>query len=100
MLKLRGVPELEIKTPLVRLEHRVYAPWQAVVDGGKVTVLVDVEGAAGNTVFTDQIKATLIRHRELIEQLANAVYNPGDERVFVEADQLSREVENAVRSVP
>jgi hypothetical protein len=42
----------------------------------------------------------LIRHRQLIEQLANALYKPGDLRVFVDSDQLTREVENAVRNAP
>jgi hypothetical protein len=44
-------------------------------------------------VFTEQISAALIRHRQLIEQLANALYKPGDLRVFVDSDQLTREVE-------
>jgi hypothetical protein len=98
MLKLRDVPEFENDTPLVRMEHRVYAPWQAAVDGGRVTVLV--EGVAGKIVFIDQVKASLIRHRQLIEQLANAVFRPGDERVFIEAEQLTWQVENAVRVAP
>jgi hypothetical protein len=33
MLKLRGVPDFEKSNLLVRLEHRVYAPWQAVAEG-------------------------------------------------------------------
>jgi hypothetical protein len=102
MLKLRSVPDLEKNAVLVRLQHRVYAPWQATVAGQDrlVCVLIDVEGLAGRTVFTNQIKAALIRHRHLIEQLANSLYKPGDERVFIEADQLAREVENAVRNAP
>ena len=39
-------------------------------------------------------------HRQLIEQIANSLHKPGDERVFVEADQLAREVENAMRNAP
>ena len=87
---------------LVRLEHRAYAPWQAAAEGhdGPVNVLVDVEALAGKPVFTEQISAALIRHRQLIEQLANALYKPGDLRVFVDSDQLTREVENAVRNAP
>jgi hypothetical protein len=38
MLKLRGVPDLEESNLLVRLEHRVYAPWQAVAEGHKLVV--------------------------------------------------------------
>jgi hypothetical protein len=102
MLKLRGVPDLEESNLLVRLEHRVYAPWQAAAEGhdGPVNVLVDVEALAGKPMFTEQISAALIRHRQLIEQLANALYKPGDLRVFVDSDQLTREVENAVRNAP
>jgi len=53
MLKLRGVPDLEEGNMLVRLEHRVYAPWQAAAEGhdGPVNVLVDVEALAGKPVF-------------------------------------------------
>ena len=102
MLKLRGVPDLEESNLLVRLEHRVYAPWQAAAEGhdGPVNVLVDVEALAGKPVFTEQISAALIRYRQLIEQLANALYKPGDFGVFVDSDQLTREVENAVRNAP
>jgi hypothetical protein len=63
-------------------------------------VLVDVEASASKTVFTEQINAALSGHRQLIEQLANSLHKPGDERVFVEADQLAREVENAGRNAP
>ena len=38
--------------------------------------------------------------RQLIEQIANSLHKPGDEQVFVEADQLAREVENAMRNAP
>jgi hypothetical protein len=102
MLKLRDVPDLEKNTLLVRLEHRVYAPWQAEVEGHDrpVNVLIDVEALAGKPVFTAQVNAALVRHRQLIEQLANSLYKPGDERVFVESDHLAREVENAVRNAP
>jgi hypothetical protein len=50
------VRELENNTRLDRLEDRVSVPWQAIVDGDKVSVLVDVEGVAGKTVLIDQIK--------------------------------------------
>jgi hypothetical protein len=51
MLKLRGVPDLEESNLLVRLEHRVYAPWQAVAEehDRPVNVLVDVEALAAQT---------------------------------------------------
>ena len=90
------------RTSSGRLGHRVYAPWEAVVEGQDhpVDVLVDVEASASKTVFTEQINAALSGHRQLIEQLANSLHKPGDERVFVEADQLAREVENAVRNAP
>jgi hypothetical protein len=55
---------------------------------------------AFSTNTDKQISAALIRHRQLIEQLANALYKPGDLRVFVDSDQLTREVENAVRKAP
>jgi hypothetical protein len=64
MLKLRGLPDLEGSNLLVRLEHRVYAPWQAGHDR-PVNVLVDVEALAGKPEFTEQISAVLIRHRQL-----------------------------------
>ena len=65
-----------------------------------MNVLIDVEALAGKPVFTEQISAALIRHRQLIEQLANALYKLSDLRVFVDSDQLTREVENAVRNAP
>lgn len=102
MLKLRDVPHLQKKVPLARIEDRVYASWQAIVEGQdrSVTVLVDVEGLAGRGVSTAQISTALERHRYLIEKLANAVYKPDDEAVFVHRDQLTSEVENAARIVP
>ena len=64
---------------------------EAVVEGQDrpVAVLVDPEALAGKTVFTEQINAALSAHRQLIEQLANSLHKPGDERDFVEADQLA-----------
>jgi hypothetical protein len=64
MLKLRDMPHLQKKVPLVRIEDRVYASWQAIVEGQDrtVTVLVDVEGLAGKGP-TAQISAALERHR-------------------------------------
>jgi hypothetical protein len=102
MLKLRDVPHLQEKVPFARIEDRVYASWQAVVEGQDraVTVLVDVEGLAGKGVSTDQISGALERHRQLIEKLANAVYESDDEAVFVHRDQLTWEVENAARIAP
>jgi hypothetical protein len=51
---------------------------------------------AFSTNTNKQISAALIRHRQLIEQPAK----PGDLRVFVDSDQLTREVENAVVKRP
>ena len=49
-----------------------------------MNVLVDVEALAAKPVFTEQISAALMRYRQLIEQLANALYKPGDVRVVVD----------------
>jgi hypothetical protein len=90
MLKLRGAPDLTNSTVLVRLGHRIYVPWPAVVEGMDIAVdvLVDVETLVGEMVFTEQIDAALARSRQRIEHVANSLYRSGDERVFVEADRL------------
>ena len=90
------------RSPWPEIEDRVYASWQAIVEGQDraVTVLIDVEGLAGKGPFPEQISGALERHRQLIEKLANAVYKPDDETVFVHRDQLTWEVENAARIAP
>ena len=102
MLKLRGSPDLDRKARLVRLEDRTYATWQAAVDGKDqtVTVLIETEAVAGKTMLTERISAALKTHREMIEQLANAAYKPSDETVFVTRDQLTLEIDNAMRAAP
>jgi hypothetical protein len=102
MLKLQDMPDLEKKAHLVRLDHRTYATWNAVVEGQDrtVTVLVETEGLGGNNMFTERISATLKTNRELIEQLANAAYKPGEETVFVTRDQLIRQIDDATRAAP
>jgi hypothetical protein len=90
MLKLRRGPDLTNSTVLARLGHRIYVPWQASIEGTEIAVdvLVEVEPLVGEMVFTEQIDAALARNRQRIEQIANSLYRPGDERVFVDADQL------------
>jgi hypothetical protein len=90
MLKLRRGPDLTNSTVLARLGHRIYVPWQASIEGTDIAVdvLVEVEPLVGEMVFTEQIDAALARNRQRIEQIANSLYRPGDERVFVEAAQL------------
>ena len=87
---------------MARVEDRVYATWQAIVEGQDlaVTVLVYVEGVAGNGVTMERISAALKTHRVLIEQLANAAYKPGDETVFVTRDQLTKQIDDALRAAP
>jgi len=65
-----------------------------------VTVLIETEAVAGKTMVTERIGVALKTHRELIEQLAKAAYKPNDETVFVTRDQLTRQIDDAVRAAP